>query len=107
MDGTNRTYILRTPSNYTNQTAYRLIFAYHWLNGNANQVALGGNGGSTDDPFYGLWDQANNTTIFVAPEGIDAGWANTNNRDLKFTDAMLQQIQNDMCIDNSRILLLI
>ena len=31
------------------------------------------------------------------------GWANTNNRDLKFTDAMLQQIQNDMCIDNSRI----
>jgi poly(3-hydroxybutyrate) depolymerase len=103
VDGTNRTFILRAPTNYNNQTPYRLIFAYHWRSGNANQVAQGGNGGSTEDPFYGLWDQASNSTIFVAPEGLDAGWANTNGRDLKFTDAMLKQIQSDMCIDNSRI----
>lgn len=103
VNGTNRAFIIRAPSNYSNQTPYRLIFAYHWLNGNANQVANGGNGGSTDDPYYGLWDLAKNTTIFVAPEGIDAGWANTGGRDLAFTDAMLKQIQDDMCVDTTRI----
>ncbi|RYZ92066.1 MAG: hypothetical protein EOO68_23160, partial [Moraxellaceae bacterium] len=30
VDGTNRTFILRAPTNYNNQTPYRLIFAYHW-----------------------------------------------------------------------------
>ncbi len=103
VDGTNRSYILRVPDNYNNETPYRLIFAYHWRSGNANQVASGGNGGSTEDPFYGLWDLANNSTIFVAPEGINAGWENSGGRDVRFTDEMLKQIQNGFCIDNSRI----
>lgn len=101
--GTNRSYILRVPDNYSNSTPYRLIVAYHWLGGNANQVAAGGNGGSTEEPFYGLWPLANNSTIFVAPEGIDAGWPNTGGRDLAFTDEILKQVQGGLCIDNSRI----
>lgn len=101
--GMNREYILRVPDNYDSNKPYRLIMAYHWLSGNANQVANGGNGGSTDDPYYGLWDLAENSTIFVAPEGIDAGWANTNNRDINLTDAILEVIQEDLCIDTSRI----
>lgn len=103
VDNTNRSYILRVPDNYDNQKPYRLVMAYHWLNGNAQQVASGGNGGSTDDPFYGLWDLANNSTIFVAPEGIDSGWANTGGRDLRLTDAILAKVQDDLCIDTSRI----
>lgn len=77
--------------------------AFHWRGGNANQVASGGNGGSTEEPFYGLWDLANNSTIFVAPEGIDAGWPNSGGRDLRFADAVREQIQNEFCIDNTRI----
>ena len=72
-DGANREYILRAPDNYDNSKPYRLVMAYHWRSGNAKQVAEGGNGGSTEDPFYGLWDLAQNSTIFVAPEGLDAG----------------------------------
>jgi poly(3-hydroxybutyrate) depolymerase len=101
--GMNREYILRVPDNYDNMHPYRFIVAYHWLNGNATQVAEGGNGGSTEDPYYGLWDLAENSTIFVAPQGIDNGWANTGNRDLTFTDAILAQVQADLCIDNTRI----
>jgi poly(3-hydroxybutyrate) depolymerase len=97
----NREYILRVPDNYDNNNPYRLIIAYHWLNGNASQVAEGG--GSTEDPYYGLWDLAENSTIFVAPEGISAGWANTNGRDVTLTDRILEQIQNDLCIDTTRI----
>lgn len=101
--GMNREYILRVPDDYDSGTPYRLVFAFHWLSGNANQVAEGGNGGSTDDPYYGLWDLAEGSTIFVAPEGLDAGWANTGGRDLALTDAILEEVQNDLCIDTSRI----
>jgi poly(3-hydroxybutyrate) depolymerase len=101
--GMNREYILRVPDNYDNTHPYRFIVAYHWLNGNATQVAEGGNGGSTEDPYYGLWDLAENSTIFVAPQGIDNGWANSGNRDLTFTDALLAQVQAELCIDNTRI----
>ncbi len=101
--GANREYILRVPDNYDNTKPYRLIMAYHWRSGNASQVANGGEGGSTEDPFYGLWDLAENSTIFVAPEGLDAGWANTGDRDINLTDAILEQVQDDLCIDTTRI----
>lgn len=103
VNGVNRSYILRVPENYNNANAYKFVVGYHWLNGNANQVASGGNGGSTDKPFYGLWDLAQNSTIFVAPEGIDSGWANSNGRDIAFTDALVSQVQSNLCIDKSRI----
>lgn len=101
--GQNREYILRVPDDYDSDKPYRLIMAYHWLSGNANQVANGGNGGSTDDPYYGLWDLAEGSTIFVAPEGLDAGWANSGDRDINLTDAILEQVEGDLCIDTSRI----
>ncbi len=99
--GTNREYILRVPDDYDNNHPYRLIIAFHWLNGNADQVANGG--GSTEDPYYGLWDLAEGSTIFVAPEGLEAGWANTGDRDLALTDAILEEVQQDLCIDTNRI----
>ena len=103
VNGLNRSYILRVPDNYNNQNPYRFIVGYHWLNGDASQVANGGNGSATESPYYGLWNLAQNSTIFVAPEGIDKGWANTGGRDLAFTDAILNQIQSNFCIDKSRI----
>lgn len=99
----NRSYILRVPDNYDNQNPYRLVLGYHWLNGDATQVANGGNGSATETPYYGLWNLAKNSTIFIAPEGIDKGWANTNGRDLALTDAIINQIQSNFCIDKSRI----
>ena len=103
VNGLNRSYILRVPDNYNNQNPYRLIIGYHWLNGDATQVANGGNGSATETPYYGLWNLAQNSTIFIAPEGIDKGWANSGGRDIAFTDAILNQIQTNFCIDKSRI----
>jgi poly(3-hydroxybutyrate) depolymerase len=101
--GGNREYILRVPDDYDENHPYRLVMAYHWLSGNADQVANGGGGGSTEDPYYGLWDLAEGSTIFVAPEGLDAGWANSGDRDIALTDAILDELQNDLCIDTTRI----
>ncbi len=98
-----RSYRLRAPDNYNPNTPYRLVLGYHWRGGDALQVANGGNGAATETPYYGLWNLAKNSTIFVAPEGLDKGWANSGGQDITFTDAILNQVQGDLCIDKSRI----
>lgn len=92
--GVARQYILELPENYDPSRAYRLIFGWHWLGGNAQQVA---------DGFYGLEQRAEGSAIFVSAEGIDAGWANTGGRDLAFLDAMLERFESELCVDESRI----
>ncbi|MGC4804608.1 cellulose binding domain-containing protein [Micromonospora sp. DT233] len=92
--GQNRSYILRIPDGYDRNHPYRLIFGFHWLNGSASNVASAG--------YYGLAPLSNNSTIFVAPQGLDAGWANTNGRDLTLFDDISRQIENDLCVDTTQ-----
>ncbi|MGX7673692.1 ricin-type beta-trefoil lectin domain protein [Plantactinospora sp. DSM 117369] len=92
--GQNRSYILRIPDGYDRNRQYRLIFGFHWLNGSAQNVSSAG--------YYGLQPLSNNSTIFVAPQGLDAGWANTNNRDLTLFDDIRQQVENDLCVDTTQ-----
>ncbi|GAB7046407.1 cellulose binding domain-containing protein [Catenuloplanes indicus] len=92
--GRARTYQLRLPGNYDNNRAYRLVVGLHWLNGSASDVV--GNG------FYGLQAQAANSAIFVAPQGLDAGWANTGGRDVTLVDDILRTVENDLCVDTSQ-----
>ncbi|MEU0563751.1 ricin-type beta-trefoil lectin domain protein [Dactylosporangium sp. NPDC006015] len=93
--GQNRTYILRVPDNYNNSHPYRLVFGLHWLNGSANAVASAG--------YYGLQPLSNNSTIFVAPQGIDNGWANTGGRDLTLVDDLTSLIENGLCVDTAQV----
>lgn len=90
----NRQYILQVPANYDSNKPYKLIFGFHWLNGNMNNVAPG---------YYGLRDLARESAIFVAPNGLDNGWANTNNRDTNFVDQILTELQNGLCVDEKQI----
>jgi poly(3-hydroxybutyrate) depolymerase len=98
--GQNRSYILRIPDNYDRNRPYRLVFAFHWLNGTANDVASGGADGAVW-AYYGLQQRSNNSTIFVAPQGLDNGWANTNGRDLTLVDNLSSLIENDLCVDTA------
>lgn len=92
--GQTRSYILRLPNNYTSGQSYRLVVGLHWLNGSANDVVNNG--------FYGLQQRSNNTAIFVAPQGLDAGWANTGGRDVTLVDDILRVVENDLCVDPSQ-----
>jgi len=100
--GQNRTYILSLPSNYQNDHPYRVIFGLHWLNGTANDVATGGGDGAVW-AFYGQKQLAGNSTIFVAPQGIDNGWANSGGRDLTFIDDLTALVENGLCVDTSLV----
>ncbi len=103
--GQSRSYILRVPANYDSSHGYRLVFGFHWNGGTANDVDSGGTDGYNWS-YYGLRrlaDAAGNGTIFVAPQGIGNGWANSNGRDVTFTDDMLSQLEAGLCVDTTQV----
>jgi len=100
--GQNRSYILRVPDNYDNNHPYRLIFSFHWYGGTAEQVDNGSTSGALWS-YYGLRPLANNSTIFVAPQGLNNGWANSGGQDLVFVDDMIRQIEAGLCVDTTQL----
>jgi poly(3-hydroxybutyrate) depolymerase len=108
--GMNRRYILNVPTNYNNTTPYKLIIAYHELNGNDKEMYANG--------YYHLLNLSNNSTIFVAPNGqknggactstgngdSGCGWPNTNNSDLQLADAVVAQITQNFCVNMDQIM---
>jgi poly(3-hydroxybutyrate) depolymerase len=95
INGKNREYTLKLPDNYDKNRRYRLIFGLHWLGGTMNSVVKG----QMVQPYYGLERLTNNTAIFVAPQGLNNGWANTGGEDVAFVDDMIKTIEADLCVD--------
>ncbi len=105
-----RQYILKLPDNYDNKHPYKLIFAFLPLYGSASLVANGGTGLAA---YYGLPPLANNSAIFVSPNGQPEppggkfagvmGWKNQDGEDILFIDAMLKTLLDDLCIDTDHI----
>ncbi|KAM0323170.1 hypothetical protein ACHAQA_009020 [Verticillium albo-atrum] len=89
----NRQYILQVPANYNPNREYRLVFGFHWLGGNMGNVAPG---------YYGLRALAQESTIFVAPNGLNAGWGNGGGADVTFVDQILAQVQDSLCVDETQ-----
>jgi poly(3-hydroxybutyrate) depolymerase len=99
--GTNRSFILRVPDNYDSSRAYPLIFAFHWNGGTAGDVSGGGSDGQLWS-YYGLQRLSNNSAIFVAPQGIGNGWANSGGRDVTFVDDMIRRLESGLCVDTEQ-----
>jgi poly(3-hydroxybutyrate) depolymerase len=103
--GQNRSYILRVPTNYDNNHAYRLFFGFHWVGGTAANVDSGGTDGYNWS-YYGLRrlaDNAGNGTIFVAPQGNGNGWGNPGGQDVTFVDDMIKQLEAGLCVDTTQL----
>jgi poly(3-hydroxybutyrate) depolymerase len=92
--GASRKYILRVPDGYDNSHPYRLVLAYAWSGGSASQVV------SANYFTFATLDSKN--TIFAAPDAAD-GAGTWSNGDVAFTDAILTQIEGDLCVDKSRV----
>jgi poly(3-hydroxybutyrate) depolymerase len=100
-----RRYILNVPTNYDNTHPYKLIIAYHELNGNDDEMYK--------NKYYHLLPLSDNSTIFVAPNGqknnascgdaSGCGWPNPNNSDLALADAVVAEIEANFCVDTNRI----
>ncbi|MEV4276497.1 ricin-type beta-trefoil lectin domain protein [Actinoplanes xinjiangensis] len=99
--GRTRNYILRVPDGYDSNRQYRLIFGFHWNGGTANDVDSGGTSGYPWS-YYGLRALSGNSAIFVAPQGLNNGWANSGGADLVFVDDMIRQIEAGLCVDTTQ-----
>ncbi|KAF2751061.1 carbohydrate esterase family 1 protein [Sporormia fimetaria CBS 119925] len=99
VNGKQRTYTVTLPQNYDNTKEYKLIFGIHWLGGNMNDVVQG----TSIQPYYGLPALANNTAIFVAPEGLrpngQSGWANSGGEDIAFMREIIKATDANFCIN--------
>jgi len=56
-------------------------------------------GAVTSANYYGLVPLANEGTIFVAPDGLNAGWANSGGEDIQFVDALNSLIDAGLCVN--------
>ena len=99
--GQERSFILKVPDDYDNTYEHKLIFGLHWWGGTANDVASGGSDGAVY-AYYGLEAQANGTAIFVAPQGIDNAWPDTNGSDTAFIDDIIAMVEEDLCVDETQ-----
>lgn len=99
VSGSSRTYNLKVPDDYDNSRPYRLIISYHPGDHTADQIS----GTSMGAPFYGLWDLAEGSTIFVAPQGLGNQWANPRGADVEFSRQLIALIESEFCVDKSRI----
>lgn len=102
VNGKTREYTLQIPEDYNESNTYKLIFGLHWLGGTMADVATGQSVGSEEWAYYGLQQLADNSAIFIAPQGIDNGWANADGEDIAFIQSMMETVEEDLCINENQ-----
>ena len=106
-----RRYIMSVPANYDNTKPYRLVIAWHQLDGNDKQMY--------QQNYYWLKDiaEAASSTIFVAPNGekngtpctgtgngeSGCGWPDSSGSNVALADAVVAQVEANFCIDKTKI----
>jgi poly(3-hydroxybutyrate) depolymerase len=82
------------PDGYDNNHPYRMVFAFAESGSSAQSVA--------DRNYFTLATLDSKNTIFAAPDAVGSAgsWSKT---DVDFTDAILAQLEGDLCIDTTRI----
>lgn len=93
-NGASRKYILRVPDGYDNNHPYRLVFAYAESGASAMSVATRN--------YFTLATLDSKNTIFAAPDAAN-GAGSWSKSDVELTDAILAQLEGDLCIDRTRI----
>jgi poly(3-hydroxybutyrate) depolymerase len=89
-----RQFLVRLPTNYDNTKAYPLHIGLHGHGGDLSE-----NGKDN----FGLWSLSKNTVIFVTLAAVSGNWVGST--DLAYADAVLKQVESELCIDTSRIIL--
>jgi len=92
--GASRKYILRVPDAYDNSHPYRLVFAFAESGSSAASVV--------SRNYFTLATLDSKNTIFAAPDAAN-GAGSWSKSDVELTDAILAQLEGDLCIDTTRI----
>lgn len=92
--GASRKYILKVPDGYDSSHPYRLVFAFAESGSSASSVA--------SRNYFTLETMDTKNTIFVAPEAV-GGTGQWSKTDVDFTDAIVAQLEGDLCVDKTRL----
>lgn len=104
--GLNREYWVTLPENYDNTKPYKILFAMHCMGSNAEDFTYHTPDQDHPSPYYGQQNlDKNNEFIFVAPRGDTDGmpWRTSDNKDHIFFDELLTLLEENYCIDTSRV----
>ena len=104
--GLNREFWITLPKNYDNTKPYKILFAMHCMGSNAEDFTNHSPDADHPSPYYGQQNlDKNNEFIFVAPRGDTDGspWRTGDNKDHIFFDELLTKLEENYCIDTSRV----
>ena len=102
----NREYFLTLPKNYDNKKPYKLLFAMHCMGSNAEDFVHHYADQDHPSPYYGQQKlDTEGNYIFVSPRGDTDGmpWSTSSDKDHKFIDQLLTTLEENYCIDTSRV----
>lgn len=95
--GVSRHYQLLVPAAYDAKLPTRLVFVFHGLGGDGDQIRA----------YFSFEGEASGQALFVYPDGLAqsqaggaTGWAES---DLSFFDAMVSEIGASYCVDARRV----
>ena len=104
--GLNREFWITLPKNYDNTKPYKILFAMHCMGSNAEDFTNHSPDADHPSPYYGQQNlDKDNEFIFVAPRGDTDGspWRTGDNKDHIFFDELLTSLEENYCIDTSRV----
>lgn len=96
VSGVSRHYQLLVPSAYDASHPTRVVFVFHGLGGDGDQIRA----------YFGFEAEAAGQALFVYPDGLvvpDQGTTAWAESDLVFFDAMVAEISASHCVDSKRI----
>jgi poly(3-hydroxybutyrate) depolymerase len=99
IDGASRLYLVAVPMAYDGSTPHPLVFGFHGLAGDREQLR----------GYMNVEAAAAGAALFIYPEGLpvdggEAGWSlGSTSTDLAFIDALLEQYKAEWCVDENRI----
>ena len=102
----NREYFITLPKNYDNKKPYKLLFAMHCMGSNAEDFVHHNPDQDHPSPYYGQQKlDTEGNYIFVSPRGDTDGmpWSVSSDKDHKFIDQLLTTLEENYCIDTSRV----
>ncbi len=106
VNGETREYFITLPKNYDNKKPYKLLFAMHCMGSNAEDFVHHYADQDHPSPYYGQQKlDTEGNYIFVAPRGDTDGmpWSMNSDKDHKFIDQLLTTLEENYCIDTSRV----
>ena len=106
VEGLNREYFITLPKDYDKTKPYKLLFAMHSMGSNAEDFVYHFADQDHPSPYYGQQDlDKEGNYIFVALQGDTDGdvWRKNDGKDHAFFDKLLTTMENNYCIDTSRV----